>query len=671
MNAQRQLTARVSPRGLDSSGARAAIIPPTRVRPRAPSPGLPPSAVPLERRIAAPEHLPGRLPPGSLLAPSRLPVSPATPPRLNRPQVSSHATAARAGSEHDVGRALAQGGSPLPVRVRAHFAHAFANGSPVRGTDASGARSLGGWLIGRPDSSAELRAAEAADRVMRPSAGARAGRVGPQFDSVRVHDDPSSARAASALGARAFALGEDIFFAAGQYDPWSSAGRRLIGHELAHVLQARESRPVIMCQALAGVNKTSREYLRGYNHGRANIPSAPGPLTAQALADYDAGYRDGSAEAARAGQSLPPVTEAPGIKLPLELEPSERLGRIAAGEEGAERQEAAEEEIERRTYLVNPANVLPVPEGPPGVAGSTMYAPEAALKILDNLSKGDAPFNLPNRKGGCSWFVTEGSPYTGIAPEKSVPVQVEITDTPGKLVFKEADLQKLMDEQLKKTAAEAERTWRERYDVGEGALSSRLRKSLARFFRAFAESRMWDRVGEMVRGSPAQAGEVVLEPGSVFSKTPGKFAVVADASKIKLRGGLEPLIEAIQKAGVPEAEAPVLEAAAKLASKLKWAGRVRTAFRYGGRVLIVVAIAADLYKIYRAKDRVKAVVESAGGWAGATAGAAAFAAWWAPADVAGPWAWLGHGAGTLVSGAIGYWAGSEITRTIYELVVED
>ncbi len=37
--------------------------------------------------------------------------------------------------------------------------------------------------------------------------------------------------------------------------------------------------------------------------------------------------------------------------------------------------------------------------------------------------------------------------------------------------------------------------------------------------------------------------------------------------------------------------------------------------------------------------KVKAVVESAGGWAGATASAAAFAAWFAPGDAAGPWAW--------------------------------
>lgn len=90
-----------------------------------------------------------------------------------------------------------------------------------------------------------------------------------------------------------------------------------------------------------------------------------------------------------------------------------------------------------------------------------------------------------------------------------------------------------------------------------------------------------------------------------------------------------------------------------MASRLKWAGNVRNVFRYGGKVLIVVGVAADVYKVYVAEDKVKAVVESAGGWAGATAGAAAFAAWWTPADVAGPWAWVAHGVGTLIAGGVG------------------
>ena len=48
-----------------------------------------------------------------------------------------------------------------------------------------------------------------------------------------------------------------------------------------------------------------------------------------------------------------------------------------------------------------------------------------------------------------------------------------------------------------------------------------------------------------------------------------------------------------------------------------------------------------------------------------------FAAWYTPADAAGPWAWAGHGVGTLVAGGIGYYVGSEVTENVYELVVDE
>jgi len=57
------------------------------------------------------------------------------------------------------------------------------------------------------------------------------------FDRVRVHDDGSAAQFNAALSARAFTIGHDIAFASGQYRPGTSAGDRLIAHELAHTIQ--------------------------------------------------------------------------------------------------------------------------------------------------------------------------------------------------------------------------------------------------------------------------------------------------------------------------------------------------------------------------------------------------------------------------------------------------
>ncbi len=60
------------------------------------------------------------------------------------------------------------------------------------------------------------------------------------FSGVRVHEGP----VAQAMGALAFTLGKDIYFAPGLYDPTTREGVELLGHELAHVVQQREGRVV-------------------------------------------------------------------------------------------------------------------------------------------------------------------------------------------------------------------------------------------------------------------------------------------------------------------------------------------------------------------------------------------------------------------------------------------
>lgn len=57
------------------------------------------------------------------------------------------------------------------------------------------------------------------------------------FSHVRVHDDRPAAEAANAMGARAFTIGRHIAFNAGEYKPASATGRRLLAHELTHVVQ--------------------------------------------------------------------------------------------------------------------------------------------------------------------------------------------------------------------------------------------------------------------------------------------------------------------------------------------------------------------------------------------------------------------------------------------------
>lgn len=62
-------------------------------------------------------------------------------------------------------------------------------------------------------------------------------RFGYDFSRVRIHASSLAERSADAVGARAFTVGSDVVFAPGEYAPGSSSGRRLLAHELAHVMQ--------------------------------------------------------------------------------------------------------------------------------------------------------------------------------------------------------------------------------------------------------------------------------------------------------------------------------------------------------------------------------------------------------------------------------------------------
>jgi hypothetical protein len=62
-------------------------------------------------------------------------------------------------------------------------------------------------------------------------------RIGHDFSKVRVHADTRAAESAQAVNAMAYTVGSDVVFGAGQYTPWSDIGRRLMAHELTHVMQ--------------------------------------------------------------------------------------------------------------------------------------------------------------------------------------------------------------------------------------------------------------------------------------------------------------------------------------------------------------------------------------------------------------------------------------------------
>ncbi|HXH22485.1 MAG TPA: DUF4157 domain-containing protein [Dehalococcoidia bacterium] len=74
---------------------------------------------------------------------------------------------------------------------------------------------------------------EASRKEMEPS-------FGQDFSDVRVHTDDTADALNRAVQAEAFTIGRDIFFRKGSYSPGSSEGKKLLAHELTHVVQQRD-----------------------------------------------------------------------------------------------------------------------------------------------------------------------------------------------------------------------------------------------------------------------------------------------------------------------------------------------------------------------------------------------------------------------------------------------
>ena len=62
-------------------------------------------------------------------------------------------------------------------------------------------------------------------------------RFGTSFSGVKIHTDSKSAQLSRSVNAKAFTVGRDIFFGAGEYSPNTVQGKKLMAHELTHTVQ--------------------------------------------------------------------------------------------------------------------------------------------------------------------------------------------------------------------------------------------------------------------------------------------------------------------------------------------------------------------------------------------------------------------------------------------------
>lgn len=156
---------------------------------------------------------------------------------------------------HDV---LRSPGQPLDAVTRSfmesRFSHDF---TQVRSHAAPQAASL---IIGPANDSYEQEAERVADSVMLSSPLEAAATPRYDFGKVRVHSDSRAAESARDVSAQAYTVGLDIVFGAGQYNPETSMGRKLLAHELAHTVHQsngmrRLLRKSFSCSDYAGDSK--------------------------------------------------------------------------------------------------------------------------------------------------------------------------------------------------------------------------------------------------------------------------------------------------------------------------------------------------------------------------------------------------------------------------------
>jgi hypothetical protein len=113
-------------------------------------------------------------------------------------------------------------------------------------------------------------------------------RFGTDFSNVRVHTGGDAAGTASSISAKAFTVGRDIAFAAGQYAPHSDEGQHLLAHELTHVVQ----------QAGAADDTSDQKVMRAGFPGFGLPAGSPGPKypTAPKAPPSEAAVRAGAEE---------------------------------------------------------------------------------------------------------------------------------------------------------------------------------------------------------------------------------------------------------------------------------------------------------------------------------------------------------------------------------------
>lgn len=105
---------------------------------------------------------------------------------------------------------------------------------------------------------------------------------GADFSGVRVHTDAKADTLSRALNARAFTVGQDIFFRKGEYTPSSPSGREILSHELTHVVQQ-----TARVRTKLTIGSPDDQYEREADQVAATMIRMPAPVAPEKVAVYE------------------------------------------------------------------------------------------------------------------------------------------------------------------------------------------------------------------------------------------------------------------------------------------------------------------------------------------------------------------------------------------------
>ena len=117
-------------------------------------------------------------------------------------------------------------------------------------------------------------------------------RFGVDFSQVKVHTGAQAAESAGAVNAKTYTLGQDVVFGEGQYNPQSKEGKRLIAHELVHVIQQKHHRiQTIMrtcnCNSFEQGRIPTRDEAITFGNEAPNLRDADYCITGEANSAYN------------------------------------------------------------------------------------------------------------------------------------------------------------------------------------------------------------------------------------------------------------------------------------------------------------------------------------------------------------------------------------------------